>query len=155
MLLILPLKSTQTLNDWYCETEGAFDLLKNKGQDKTTQVVQCLIYKCFRYSTNWRQRTYIFVPHETTTQLFVPCTSCLKYQNNISSLKNRIKQKIIQCYKNLSCVVLPCVVLFSLVLSVQYLLFCKPNTPERSNWNIVKFRIGGNHDHALAKMNGG
>jgi len=24
---------------------GAFDLLKNEGQDRTTSVVQCLIYK--------------------------------------------------------------------------------------------------------------
>jgi len=58
----------------------------------------------------------IFVPHQTTAQLFVPRTSCLKYQNSISSPKNRIKQKNIQCYKNLSCTVLPCVVLFCLVL---------------------------------------
>jgi len=38
-------------------------------------------------------KTYIFVPHQTTSQLFVSRTSCLKYQNNISSLKNHIKQK--------------------------------------------------------------
>jgi len=61
-------------------------------------------------------KTDIFVPHQTTTQLFVPRTGCLKYQNNISSPKNRIKQKIIQCHKNLSCAVLPCIVLFFLVL---------------------------------------
>jgi len=61
-------------------------------------------------------KTDIFVPHQTTTQLFVPHTSCLKYQNNISSPKNCIKQKIIQCHKNLSCVVLPCIVLFFLDL---------------------------------------
>jgi len=58
----------------------------------------------------------IFVPHQTTSQLFVSRTSCLKYQNSISSPKNRIKQKIIQCYENLSCIVMPCVVLFYLIL---------------------------------------
>jgi len=58
----------------------------------------------------------IFVPHQTTTQFFVSRTSCLKYTNNILSSKNRIKQKkIIQCYKNLFCTVLPCVVLSCLV----------------------------------------
>lgn len=61
-------------------------------------------------------KTDIFVPHQTTAQLSVPRTSCLKYQNSISSPKNRIKQKIIPCHKNLSGVVLPYVVLFSLVL---------------------------------------
>ena len=61
-------------------------------------------------------KTDIFVSHQTTTQLFVPRTCCLKYQNNISSPKNRIKQKIIQCHKNLSCVGLPSIVLFFLVL---------------------------------------
>jgi len=64
-----------------------------------------------------RTKTDIFVPHQTTTQLFVSRTSCLKYQNIISSLKNRIKQKkTIRCYKNLSCVVLSCVMLFCLIL---------------------------------------
>jgi len=64
-----------------------------------------------------RTKTDIFVPHQTTSQLFVPNTSCLKYQNSISSPKNHIKQKkIIQCYYNLSCTILHCVVLLCLVL---------------------------------------
>jgi len=41
-------------------------------------------------------KTEFFVPHQTTTQLFVPRTSCLKYQNSILSTKNRIKQNMIQ-----------------------------------------------------------
>ena len=60
-------------------------------------------------------KTHIFVAHQTTSQLFVPRTNCLKHQNSISSPKNRMK-KIIQCHKNLSCAVLSCVVLFCLVL---------------------------------------
>ena len=74
--------------------------------------------------------TDIFVSHQTTTQLFVPHTSCLKYQNSISSLKNHIK------LKRLFNAIKICHVLFSIVLccsvlycSVQYLLFCKLNTP--------------------------
>jgi len=62
-------------------------------------------------------------------QLFVPRTGCLKYQNNISSPKNRIKQKIIHVTKI-------CHVMFSLVLCcsflycyAKYLLFCKSNAP--------------------------
>jgi len=75
-----------------------------------------------------RVKTSIFVPYQTTTQLFVPRTDCLKYRNSILSPKIRIKEKIIQCHKNLSCVVLPCIVMFFLVLFyTQYLLFCKPN----------------------------
>lgn len=58
----------------------------------------------------------IFVPHQTTTQLFILRRSCLKHQNNILSSKNHIKQEIIQYHKNLSCVVMPCVVLFCIVL---------------------------------------
>jgi len=64
-----------------------------------------------------RTKTDIFVLNQTTAQLFVSRTNCLKYQNSISSPKNRIKQKKkIQCYKNLSCAVMSCVVLFCLVL---------------------------------------
>jgi len=58
-------------------------------------------------------KTYIFVPHQTTTQFFVSRTSCLKYQNNISFPKNRIKQKIIQCHTVLCCDVLSCTVMSS------------------------------------------
>jgi len=72
-----------------------------------------------------KTKTEIFVPHQTKTQLFVPRTSCRKHQNNISTLKNYIKQKIIQYHKNLFCVVLPCILLFCFVLF--YLMFCKPN----------------------------
>ena len=63
-------------------------------------------------------KAYIFVPCQTTTQFFVPCPGCQKYQNSILCPKNRIKQKIIPCRKNLSCVVLPCVVLFCPVFAV-------------------------------------
>jgi len=46
-----------------------------------------------------RTKTDIFFPHQTTAQLFVSRTSWLKYQNNISSPKNHIKQKKKnQCY---------------------------------------------------------
>jgi len=48
-------------------------------------------------------KTEIFVPHQTTTQLFVTRTSYLKYQNNILSTKFRIRPKIIQHYKNMLC----------------------------------------------------
>ena len=65
-----------------------------------------------------RTKTEIFVPHQTATQLFVTHTSCLKHQNNISFLKNHIKQKIIQFHKNLFCVVLLYFVLFCQVLNV-------------------------------------
>jgi len=65
-------------------------------------------------------KSEIFVPHQTTTQLFVPRTSCLKHQNSISSLKNHIQQKIIQYHKKivmycsaLCCAVLLCIVLYS------------------------------------------
>jgi len=61
-------------------------------------------------------KTNIFVSHQTTSQLFVLRTGRLKYQNNILSLKNRIKQKIIQCHKILSCAVLSCILMFFLVL---------------------------------------
>jgi len=61
-------------------------------------------------------KTEIFVPHQTTTQLFVPHTSCLKHQNSISSPKNHIKQEIIQYHKNLSCAIMPYVVLFCIIL---------------------------------------
>jgi len=72
-------------------------------------------------------KTEIFVTHQTTSQLFVPHTSCLKHQNSISSLKNHIKQKIIQYHKNLFRVVLPYVMLFCFVLFCPVLNFCKPN----------------------------
>jgi len=104
-------------------TKGAFDLLKNEGHDRTTSVVQCLICKIVsgtgQTGGKGQDKTDIFVPHQTTAQLFVSRTSCLKYQNSISSSKNRIKQKLIQCYKNLSCIVLPCVVLFCLLLKIN------------------------------------
>jgi len=63
-------------------------------------------------------KTDIFVPHQTTSQLFVPRTDCLKYQNNILSPKNRIKQKFIQCPIKI------CHVLFCLVLCCSFLYFC-------------------------------
>jgi len=91
--------------------------LKNEWQDRITSVVQCLICKTVlgtdKFEARDMTKTDIFVSHQTTTQLFVSRTSCLKYQNNISFGKNRIK-KIIQCDKNLSCTVLSCVVLFCL-----------------------------------------
>jgi len=59
----------------------------------------------------------IFVPHQTTTQLFVPRTSCLKYQNSISSPKNHIKQK------KLFNAIKICPVLFCLVLCYS-VLYC-------------------------------
>jgi len=74
-------------------------------------------------------KTDICVPHKTATQLFVSRTSCLKYQNNISFPKNHIKQqKLFNAIK--ICPVLFCLALccFVLYCSVQYLLFCKPNT---------------------------
>jgi len=62
----------------------------------TTLVIQCLIWKTVSgigQTGGDRTKTDFFVPHQITSQLFVPRTSCLKYQNNISSPKNRIKQK--------------------------------------------------------------
>jgi len=84
------------------------------------QLSSVLFVKLFQVQDKLEARdmtkTDIFVLHQTTAQLFVSRTSCLKCQNNISSPKNRIKQKIIQCHKKLLCTVLSCVVLFCLVL---------------------------------------
>jgi len=78
-------------------------------------------------------KTDIVVPHQTTTQLFVTRTSCLKYQNSISSPKNRIRQKklfnTIKIYHVLFCLVLCCSILYC---SIEYLLFFKPNALENN-----------------------
>jgi len=67
-----------------------------------------------------RTNTDIFVIYQTTTQLFVSRTSCLIYQNSISSPKNHIKQKnysmllkFVMCCSALCCVVLSYTVLSS------------------------------------------
>jgi len=60
-----------------------------------------------------RTKTDIFVPRHTTSQLFVPRSSCLKLAFRPQKLYKKI---YIQCYINLSCTVLTCVVMLCLVL---------------------------------------
>ena len=97
-----------------------FDLLKNKEHDKISSVVRCLICKTvFRtgqIGDKGQSKTEIIVPHKTTIQLFVSHTSRLKYLNSLLCIKNCIRPKVIQYHKSLSSDILPCIMLFFLVL---------------------------------------
>jgi len=94
--------------------------LKNKDRTEQLKLSSVWFVKLFQVHDKLEAmdmtKTDIFVPHQTITQIFVPRTDCLKYQNNISFPKDRIKQKIIQRHENLSCAVLPYIVLFFLIL---------------------------------------
>ena len=113
---------------------GVFDLLKNKDMREQFQLSSVWFVKLFQVQDKLEARdmtkTDIFVPHQTTSQLFVPRTNCLKHQNSISSPKNRLK-KIIQCHKNLSCLVLPCIVLFFLILLYSTCCFANQTHPSK------------------------
>jgi hypothetical protein len=62
---------------------------------------------------------------ETTGQLFVLCTGCLKYQNNFLSTKGRTTQNLSNTLN--ICLVLFFLILYSIVCLV--LIFCRSNGP--------------------------
>jgi hypothetical protein len=106
-----------------------FDLLKNKGLDRTTHVVLCLIVKLFQgldKSRDKRQDKNINFCHSLKHKT----TFCSKYNLSKISIYNFIhqtyvRQKIVQYHKSLFCVILPyvrCAVLSCIVQSSTYSL---------------------------------
>jgi cell division protein FtsW (lipid II flippase) len=112
------------MNEWMNKKNCASNMLKNKGLDWTTSVVLCFISKLFlvldKQGDKGRNKNWNSYPHWTTGQLFVLCTSCLKYQSNILTTKHRITQNLFNILN--VCYVLYCLVMFCLILT-----FCKLN----------------------------